>query len=176
MKVLGRIDELIGRRARFFTQARESRRAQFDVGDADDVVIGHGDREPLRGFRREGEIFRRAAIGRVERGQLLQSVDIVVAVSHVLEIDDALQARESQWAGAFRQVRSQARDETVELGMARILRQVVEALLRAGVRRLVFPLARAIEGVGESGEARIGAARAFAHDVFVSRPLERQRA
>ena len=104
MKVFGRIDELIGRRARLFAQAGESRRAQFDVGDADDVVIGHGDGEPLRRFRGEGEILRSAAIGRVERGQLLQPVDIVVAVSHVLEIDDAFQPRESQRAGAFRQV------------------------------------------------------------------------
>ena len=140
MEVLGRVDKLIGRRARFFAQARESRRAQFDVGDADDVVIGHGDGEPLRRFRREGEIFRRAAIGRVERGKLLQPVDIVVAVSHVLKIDDAFQSGEGERPRAFRQVRAQARDEPVELGMAGILRQIVEALHGAGVRRLVFPL------------------------------------
>ena len=139
MKVLRRVDKLIGRRARFFAQAREPRRAQFDVGDADDVVIGHGDGEPLRRFRREGEVFRLAAIGRIERSQLLRPVDIVVAVSDVLEIDDAFQPRESQRAGAFRQFRAQAADEAVELGMARILRQFVQALFRAGLRRLRSP-------------------------------------
>ena len=88
MHVLRDVDELAILQPNLAPHARGAGGAGLEVGDADDVVIGHRVGDVLGGGGREG--VRR---GVIQGGERRQPVEIFVSVGEILKVDDLAQAR-----------------------------------------------------------------------------------
>ena len=89
---LGDVDHLVVAGPRLVPHPGEAGGPRLQVGDADHVVIGHGAGEVLRRLAGQREAAAVAAAGAVERQQFAEPVEIEVAVSRILEVDDMAEA------------------------------------------------------------------------------------
>ena len=107
---------------------------RLQIGDADDVVIGHGDRDIFRRRRRERVVLERAAIGLIELIKRDEAVEIVARVGRILKVGEMLHAGIEDRMQRFRKF-ADARQQLVKVRPAGGSGQEVEALGRPLDRR-----------------------------------------
>ena len=134
MHELGHVDQLIGRGLHFGAHPLEAAAARLQVGDAIDVVIGHGDGEVFGGLAGQRKALVLAASGLVADQHVGEQVEIVLAVGDILEIDHSLQPGADHVVGGGREIGLRARDQRV-IALVADRRELRSALLGAGLRR-----------------------------------------
>ena len=167
MHELGGMDDLLLRYADLVAHAREARRARLQVGDAIDVVIGHGDGEILRRRGRQHVGLRSI----VPLEDAAEQREILLAIGEILEIDDALQARRQHVVRLGRERGLRTREQR---GVARPRRRDGRCDLLGRGSRQRHRRPRALIAQRKAAQARLDADAGLADGRLVSLARKRQ--